>query len=110
MSFRKLLRQWFSSARRPLANKRPSSTARAKRRLQLERLEDRLVPATVSDLEPFLGGTISSTTLTFTLAPSENLSIVSNGSTYMFSSNLGFTNGGVGSATTSWGSAPDSSP
>ena len=87
MSFRKLLRQWFSSARRPLDNKRRSSSARAKGRLQLERLEDRLVPATISD-----GGTSA---LSFALAPSENLTIVSNGSTYTFTSNLNFTNGGV---------------
>ncbi len=91
MSFRKLLRQWFSSARRPVNNKRRSSTARSKGWLQLERLEDRLVPAMVSD-----SGT---TILTLALDPGENLSIVSNGSTYTFSSNLNFnldsTRGGV---------------
>ncbi len=69
MSFRKLLRQWFSSARRPLDNKRRSSTTRAKGWLQLERLEDRLAPATFTD---------NGTTLNLVLNnPNTNASIVS---------------------------------
>jgi hypothetical protein len=55
----------------------------------LEHLENRLAPATVSD-----GGTA---TLTVVLGNNENLAIVSNGSTYTFSSDQKLTNGGVAS-------------
>jgi len=55
--------------------------------LGVEWLEDRMMLATLSD-----AGT---STLSIALAPSENLAIVSNGSTYTFSSNLNFTNSGV---------------
>ena len=59
--------------------KRKGSTIR----LRLEELEDRLVPATISD-----GGT---STLSIVLATNENLTIASTGTSYTFSSNQVFT-------------------
>ncbi len=87
MSFRRLCRNTFSPSRSPLGSKRHSSSPRARTRLLLEQLEDRVVLATLMD-----GGTSG---LSIALAPNENLAVVSSGSTYTFSSNLDFTNGGV---------------
>src|SRR4051812_31692625 len=56
---------------------------RPKTRLRVEYLEDRLAPATLLDA----GGT----TLTLNLAANENLSIVSNGTSYVFGTNQTFT-------------------
>jgi hypothetical protein len=87
MLLRKQFRKWFARGRRPGDNEHHSIAPCAKVRLRMESLEDRLAPATLTD-----GGT---GTLSFALAPNESMAIVSNGSTYTFSSNQSFTNGGV---------------
>src|SRR6516165_1798869 len=90
MASRKLYRTRFSSGRRPIDNKRRSSTARAKARLILEYLEDRLAPAGI--LDHGAGGTLS-----FVLSPNETVAIVANANTYEFttSGTNTFTNNGV---------------
>ncbi len=82
-----LSRRFFA----PLSTVFPSShkskwTRHARRstvRLRLESLEDRLAPATLSD-----GGTAA---LSIAIGANENLAIVSNGSSYTFTSNQAFT-------------------
>src|SRR5262245_24827667 len=85
---------WFGgSARSRNSRKRTSRSSKTysahkrsfARRLFAECLEDRRLLAAVSE---------SGTTLNIALNTSENLGIVSNGSSYNFTSNQSFTNGG----------------
>ncbi len=69
------LQTWTQKIGRPVA-------------LESERLEERCLLAAVSD---------SGTDLTISLEANENLAVVSNGSTYAFTSNTFFSNGGVSS-------------
>ena len=87
MASRKLFRTRFSSARRPIDNKRRSSTARAKVRLMLEYLEDRLAPATFADTAS--GGTILNLVLT---NANTNVAIVANANDFTTSGSNTFTN------------------
>ncbi len=82
MTMRSWLRRLFARPVNRTIRKEPRRIRPA-----LEKLEDRLAPATLSD-----GG---ASTLSIALAANENIAIVSNGTTYTFSSNLNFTNGGV---------------
>src|SRR5436309_55689 len=89
MSLRHSFRKWFPSRQTPV-KKRRTSRSRNKPRLQLEYLEDRITPASISDTGA--GGT-----LTFVLSPGETVSVVSNLTTYGFTTNGAntFTNAGV---------------
>ncbi len=75
---RDLIRAWLGPTKQP-----PIHCRRRRRQLWLEYLEDRLAPAIVSD-----GGTAG---LSILLGGSENLGIVSNGTSYIFSSDKNFT-------------------
>src|SRR4051794_33768624 len=77
MTMRSWIRQLFT---RPVTR----TIRRAPRRIRpgLEALEDRLAPATLSD-----GGT---SVLSIALGPNEHLAIVSNGTTYTFTSDQTF--------------------
>ncbi len=81
--WRKLVNRKAKNPSRPRRGPSPRRWAE----LCLERLEDRLTPATVTD-----GGT---STLSIVLGTNESLAIMSNGSTYTFTSNQSITNGGV---------------
>ncbi len=85
-----MLHHWIGQIKKWLGERRGVSPPvmlvyrkRGRVRLRLEELEDRLVPATISD-----GGTAA---LSIVLGASENLTIVSNGSSYTFTSNQNFT-------------------
>src|SRR5690242_12869331 len=83
------LRRWLHGVWERLLDNKPQvqRSMRAVRALpSLEQLEDRLTPAVLSD---------SGGILAIALGANENLGIVANASTYTFSSNQTFTNGGV---------------
>lgn len=85
-SWRRILVSLFRPRVRTIRRRPPVSS---RRRLRLEGLEDRITPATLTELN---GGT----TLLITLDnANEQLSIVSNGATYSYASTNNFVDGGV---------------
>src|SRR5262249_32740863 len=82
MSLTSRFRKWFSPRLTTIQNTRTTVARRRPVRLALELLEDRLAPATLSD--------IGTSTLSIALVAGEQLGIMSNGTTYTFTTNQSF--------------------